>query len=195
LERLQSKPSFNHSPQLIDHNARLGRESLIVSHFIQIARRRDVLGAVPKPYFKPSNHEEIEVQDSGSRHALQSLAHSPAPFQNTLCDNHPSTPCPTFSKLYHLCVSNMSGLEVVAGVAGIVSAVVSVFNLVKKAAASRKAKKLAIQANVQTAESQLVTTLQGSPNQIYEELHKNLGRAGAAFGRGDGTLMKSSSYF
>ena len=117
------------------------------------------------------------------------------PIQKALCDNHPSTHCLTFSKLYHLCVSNMSGLEVVVGVAGIVSAVVGVFNLIKTAAASRRAKKLAIQANVQTAEKQLVTTLQGSPNQIYEELHKNLARAGAAFGRGDGTLMKSSSHY
>ena len=85
----------------------------------------------------------------------------------------------------------MSGFEVVVGVAGIVSAVVCVFNLVKKAAASRKAKKLAIQANVQTAENQLVTTLQGSPHQIYEELNNDLARAGAIFARGDGTLMKS----
>jgi hypothetical protein len=83
----------------------------------------------------------------------------------------------------------MSGLEVVVGVAGIVSAAVAVFNLVKKAAASRKAKKLAIQPNVQTAENQLVTTLQGSPNQIYEELHKDLARAGAVFARGDGKAM------
>jgi len=89
----------------------------------------------------------------------------------------------------------MSGFEVLVGVAGIVSAVVSVFNLVRTAVASRKAKKLAIQAKVQTAETQLVTTLQRSPNQIYEELQKDVARAGAAFGRGDGTLMKWSSYY
>ena len=63
------------------------------------------------------------------------------------------TPCPVPQfAVFHI----MSGFEIVVGIAGIVSAVVGVKNLISKAIASRKAKKLAIRANEQIAEQQLV---------------------------------------
>jgi hypothetical protein len=85
----------------------------------------------------------------------------------------------------------MSGFEIVVGIAGIVSAIVGVKNLISKAIASRKAKKLAIRANEQIAEQQLMKTLQESPNQIYEEFRKDLARVGGVFAKGDGNRLTS----
>ena len=85
----------------------------------------------------------------------------------------------------------MSRFEIVVGVAGIVCAVVSVKNLISKTIASRKAKRIAIQANEQITEQQLMTTLRSSPDQIYEEFHRDLARAGGIFARGDGKILIS----
>ena len=68
----------------------------------------------------------------------------------------------------------MSGLEIVAAVAGIVSAIVCVWNQIKKAIASRKSNKLNIPGSVETAEHQLLNTLQGSPSTFTTNFEKTL---------------------
>ena len=75
-------------------------------------------------------------------------------------------------------------------VAGIVSAVVAVCNLITKAAASCKVQNLTLELDVETAEKQLINTMQGSPHQIYDEFARDLASAGTVFAKGDGNLMK-----
>jgi len=82
----------------------------------------------------------------------------------------------------------MSGLETVAAVASIVSAVVGVSKLITKAIGSRKVKNITIKPKVAAAENQLMTTLEDSPQQINSEFHRDLARAGMAIAKGDGSL-------
>jgi hypothetical protein len=81
----------------------------------------------------------------------------------------------------------MSGLEIAAGIAGIISAIVTVSKAVKENRRRRKAKKLSIFARAQNAEAQLLTTLDDGPPRINTEYNRDLARIGPEFNRGDGS--------
>jgi len=80
----------------------------------------------------------------------------------------------------------MSGLEIVAGIAGIVSAFVTVSRAVRSIHQNRQKKKIEIARNASHAESQLLTTLDDGPKQIKGEYARDLARIGPAFEQGDG---------
>ena len=80
----------------------------------------------------------------------------------------------------------MSGLEIVAVVAGIVSAITAVGGAIKKARRERKA---ALQAATQNLETQLITTLDNGPPRINGEYSNDVARIGSAFSRGDGESL------
>jgi len=85
----------------------------------------------------------------------------------------------------------MSGLEIAAGVAGIISAFVTVGRAVRSLQEKRKQKKLALlqlNANTDNAESRLITTLNDGQSDVKNEYDSDLRRIGPAFDRGDGTF-------
>jgi len=80
----------------------------------------------------------------------------------------------------------MSGLEIAAGVAGIVSAFCAVGTIVKNARRQRKEKEKALQAEAFKAEQRLVVTIDKGPPAINREYDQNFVRLGERFRRGDG---------
>jgi hypothetical protein len=80
----------------------------------------------------------------------------------------------------------MSGIEIAAGVAGIVSALCAVGTIIKKARRQRKEKKKALQAEAFKAEQRLLVTMDEGPPAINREYDQNLQRLGERFKRGDG---------
>jgi hypothetical protein len=80
----------------------------------------------------------------------------------------------------------MSGLEIVACIAGLVSAFVAVGEAIRAFKRERKEKKLAIQLAAENAEMQLIKTLDEGPPRIQDEYERDLLRIGAAFQSGDG---------
>jgi hypothetical protein len=80
----------------------------------------------------------------------------------------------------------MSGLEIAAAVAGIVSAFISVDDAIRKFRQRRKEKKQSLLSTAQKAENTLLTTLHNGPTSINNEYNRDLARIGPAFANGDG---------
>jgi hypothetical protein len=89
----------------------------------------------------------------------------------------------------------MSGIEIVAGVAGIISAFCAVGNIIKKSRNERKAKKKALKADAVKAEQRLATTIDEGPPAINNEYNRNLQRLGDQFKRGDGKYTRIGPLF
>jgi len=77
----------------------------------------------------------------------------------------------------------MSGLEIVATIAGIVSAITAVGGAIKQARSKRKS---ALKSATQKLETQLITTLNNGPPRINGEYNSDVARIGPSFSRGDG---------
>src|SRR5436305_7117994 len=84
----------------------------------------------------------------------------------------------------------MSGIEIAAGVAGIISALCTVGNFIRKTRRQRKEKKKGLQAEAVKAEQRLVVTMDEGPPAINREYNQNLQRLGEQFRRGDGNYTK-----
>lgn len=83
----------------------------------------------------------------------------------------------------------MSGIEIAAGVAGVISALCAVGNFIRKSRKQRKEKKKALKAEAVKAEQQLVITMDEGPPAINKEYNQNLQRLGEQFRRGDGNYI------
>ena len=83
----------------------------------------------------------------------------------------------------------MSGIEIAAGVAGLVTAFVGVGNFFMDFADRRRAKKIALKAQDEKAETRLTTTLQHSPNKINGDYQNGVRSFGERFARGDGIFL------
>jgi hypothetical protein len=83
----------------------------------------------------------------------------------------------------------MSGLEIAASVAGIISAFIAVGKAVRGFQSRRQDKLLSLQSTAISAESQFLDTVDGSPPRIQNQYDDGLSRAGPIFAKGDGTLF------
>ena len=77
-------------------------KSLVVSHFIQITRRRDGMFLVLRRNLISNCPIMKRLR---RRISTQWVALPSRPISKTLCNNHLNVPSPTFSKLYNLCWS------------------------------------------------------------------------------------------
>ena len=73
----------------------------------------------------------------------------------------------------------MSGLEIAAGIAGIVSAFVTVGRAVKSFRDNRKKKKKKLQEEAESAESRLLNTVDNGPPRINGEYSRDVARVEA----------------
>jgi hypothetical protein len=85
----------------------------------------------------------------------------------------------------------MSGLEIAAGIAGIISAFVTVGRAIRAYQKSREKKKLALLAAAKTAETRLINAVDTGPQRIKHEYDGSLTRIGPAFAKGDGNSPSS----
>lgn len=83
----------------------------------------------------------------------------------------------------------MSGLEIAAGIAGIVSGFITVGRAVKAFQKSRKKKKQWLHSNAEKAENRLVSTIDDGPSRINHEYNHDIRRIGQGFAQGDGNSI------
>ena len=83
----------------------------------------------------------------------------------------------------------MSGLEVAATIAAIISAFVAVGSAVNDFRTRRKKKKQNLQLGASKAETQLLTTVDAGPPHINAEYNHGVARIGSAFEQGDSTKL------
>lgn len=83
----------------------------------------------------------------------------------------------------------MSGLEIAAGIAGIISGFITVGRAVKAFQKSRKKKKQWLQSNAESAENRLICTIDNGPSRVNHEYNHDLQRIGKAFAQGDGNSI------
>lgn len=91
----------------------------------------------------------------------------------------------------------MTGLEILASIATIISAFGVISQFLKDFAKYRQSKKLAIKTAEQKAEDDLLAMLQRAPTEINSCYNVNINRLGQAFEQGDGTaeLVSESNIF